>query len=305
MLKPPVKLTDLIPVQPRTFKEAAEAMIKANAVRTYGYLMYATSIGLARLLAPEAFTEEMEEDPTMQANNPRSMPYPEYVAEVRRTIAAAPEREQKLTLALGLAGEVIEFGEALRKCERGFIIARLSEVPESTGLVTDAEDRLTLSAELGDLLWYTVALGDVYGSALDTATLIPSTILPPYLFDFHGLLSAVKNVTEYVKKNVAHGHAHDPERLAKLLGDVLAHLGHTARFLGLAQNLGQIATMNTFKLRKRYPDGFETSRSENRPGEAAAEAYSGPVCPAYVEYPLTPGVCRTCGAPSGAHVAEV
>jgi NTP pyrophosphatase (non-canonical NTP hydrolase) len=302
MISPPVKLTDLIPVQPRTFKEAAEEAIKALVFRAQCAALFNVAVDAAETTL--GYPLYPKEDPDMQPNSPRSMPYPEYVSEVRRTLAAAPEREQKLTLALGLAGEVIEFGEALHKCNRGFIIARLAEVPER-GLVTDTVDLLALSAELGDLLWYTVALADVYGIALDKATLVPDTILPPYLFDFHGLLSAVKNATEYVKKNVSHGHAHDPERLTKLLEIVQAHLGHTARFLGLAQNLGQIATMNTFKLRKRYPEGFDTSRSENRPVEAAEpEAYSGPMCPAYVEYPLTPGVCRTCGAPSSAHSPE-
>ena len=54
----------------------------------------------------------------------------------------------------------------------------------------------------------------------------------------------------------------DREMIAEELGDVLWYIAVTAK--GIGYDLDEIASMNTAKLRKRYPDGFSAERSLNR-----------------------------------------
>ena len=67
---------------------------------------------------------------------------------------------------------------------------------------------------------------------------------------------------DIVKKWLAQGHELDKERLAKELGDICWYLAETATALGL--DLEDIMAANIEKLKKRYPEGFETERSINR-----------------------------------------
>ena len=64
---------------------------------------------------------------------------------------------------------------------------------------------------------------------------------------------------DIVKKWFAHGHELDKERLMKELGDVAWYLAEAATALDLS--LEEILQANIDKLKKRYPDGFETKRS--------------------------------------------
>ena len=53
------------------------------------------------------------------------------------------------------------------------------------------------------------------------------------------------------------------DKIAKEIGDILWYCSMAARGLGLG--LAEVAEMNVEKLKKRYPDGFTSERSLNRP----------------------------------------
>jgi len=81
-----------------------------------------------------------------------------------------------------------------------------------------------------------------------------------------GLNGEAGEIADHVKKVLFHGHPLDDdtrEKLAKEIGDILWYCALGAKGIGLG--LGDIATMNVEKLRKRYPEGFSTDRSINRP----------------------------------------
>ena len=70
---------------------------------------------------------------------------------------------------------------------------------------------------------------------------------------------ARKLVRKKVKKWMAQGHELDKEHLAKELGDVAWYLAEAATALDIS--LEDIFKANIDKLKKRYPDGFETKKS--------------------------------------------
>ena len=95
------------------------------------------------------------------------------------------------------------------------------------------------------------------------------TTLNPELSDKDVLINGVMGLCgesgeaiDIVKKWLAQGHELDREKLKKELGDICWYLAETATALGC--DLEEIMTANIEKLRKRYPEGFETERSVNR-----------------------------------------
>ena len=77
-----------------------------------------------------------------------------------------------------------------------------------------------------------------------------------------GLCGESGEVIDIVKKWLAQGHELDKEKLAKELGDVAWYLAETAYALDLP--LEDIFRANIDKLKKRYPDGFDSARSIHR-----------------------------------------
>ena len=77
-----------------------------------------------------------------------------------------------------------------------------------------------------------------------------------------GLCGESGEAIDIVKKWLAQGHELDKERLAKELGDIAWYLAETATALDL--KLEDILEANIEKLKKRYPEGFDTQRSIHR-----------------------------------------
>ena len=77
-----------------------------------------------------------------------------------------------------------------------------------------------------------------------------------------GLCGEAGEAIDIVKKWIAQGHELDKERLIKELGDVAWYLAEAATALDVT--LEQIFQGNIDKLQKRYPEGFDSSRSQKR-----------------------------------------
>ena len=77
-----------------------------------------------------------------------------------------------------------------------------------------------------------------------------------------GLCGESGEVADIVKKATFQGHELDVEHVAKELGDVAWYLAVGARAIGY--DLETIMQMNVEKLRARYPDGFDTDKSQHR-----------------------------------------
>jgi len=74
-----------------------------------------------------------------------------------------------------------------------------------------------------------------------------------------GLCGESGEAIDIVKKHLSQGHELDKEKLANELGDIAWYLAETAYIIGY--DLEDILKMNIDKLKKRYPDGFDTERS--------------------------------------------
>ena len=74
-----------------------------------------------------------------------------------------------------------------------------------------------------------------------------------------GLCGEAGEAIDIVKKWMAQGHELDKEHLAKELGDIAWYLAEAATALDIP--LEDILQANIDKLKKRYPEGFETGRS--------------------------------------------
>lgn len=78
-----------------------------------------------------------------------------------------------------------------------------------------------------------------------------------------GLAGESGETVDYLKKVIYHYHTLDRWKLQKELGDVLWYVAEMCSALNI--NLEDIMVQNIAKLKERYPEGFETDRSINRP----------------------------------------
>lgn len=81
-----------------------------------------------------------------------------------------------------------------------------------------------------------------------------------------GLAGEAGEVVDLIKKHQHHGVALDREKLIREAGDVLWYLQYLCEVLQVS--LDDIALQNVYKLRLRYPDGFNTADSISRKDEA-------------------------------------
>ena len=78
-----------------------------------------------------------------------------------------------------------------------------------------------------------------------------------------GLCGESGEAIDIVKKWYAHGHELDLEHFKKELGDIAWYLAEAATAIGA--ELEDIFEENIEKLKKRYPNGFDTEKSIIRP----------------------------------------
>lgn len=77
-----------------------------------------------------------------------------------------------------------------------------------------------------------------------------------------GIAGEAGEVADLIKKALFHGHALDPVKLTKELGDVLWYVAALAQHIGV--DLSQVAALNIAKLQARYPNGFSEADSQAR-----------------------------------------
>ena len=77
-----------------------------------------------------------------------------------------------------------------------------------------------------------------------------------------GLNGEAGECVDILKKHIFQGHDVDREHLASELGDVAWYLAMSAYAIGY--DLESIFKINIEKLKKRYPNGFESEKSLNR-----------------------------------------
>lgn len=77
-----------------------------------------------------------------------------------------------------------------------------------------------------------------------------------------GLCGEAGEAIDLVKKHLHQGHALDREGLLKELGDIAWYLSETA--YALDADLESVLKGNIDKLRRRYPQGFDTAKSIER-----------------------------------------
>lgn len=77
-----------------------------------------------------------------------------------------------------------------------------------------------------------------------------------------GLNGEAGEFADTVKKHLFHGHLLDRDALIKELGDVLWYVALACETLDIS--LGAVMAANIEKLRRRYPEGFSSERSQQR-----------------------------------------
>ncbi len=77
-----------------------------------------------------------------------------------------------------------------------------------------------------------------------------------------GLCGESGEVIDLVKKHLAQGHELDREKMIDELGDVAWYIAETAAALGA--DLEEVFSRNIEKLKKRYPEGFDSEASIHR-----------------------------------------
>lgn len=92
----------------------------------------------------------------------------------------------------------------------------------------------------------------------------PTELLPDQLLlnGLMGLNGEAGECIDIMKKHLFQGHDLDIEHMVKELGDVAWYLAVSAYAIGY--DLETILQTNVDKLKARYPDGFDTVRSQHR-----------------------------------------
>lgn len=98
--------------------------------------------------------------------------------------------------------------------------------------------------------------------AMRTAAGMDYSTSEPIMNAALGIAGEGGEVADMVKKHVFQGHDLDRDHLAKELGDVLWYIAFGAYCIGYSME--DIMMMNVEKLRRRYPNGFDSEKSQHR-----------------------------------------
>ena len=79
-----------------------------------------------------------------------------------------------------------------------------------------------------------------------------------------GMVGESAETLEHMKKVLDQGHKIDEDKLIEEAGDTLWYIAKLARYCNVT--LEELAIRNINKLRKRYPQGFDSEKSVNREG---------------------------------------
>ena len=77
-----------------------------------------------------------------------------------------------------------------------------------------------------------------------------------------GLSGEVGEINDYIKKHKYQGHQLIVDKLLEEVGDVMWYIALLCT--ALYSNMDDVMTGNIEKLKKRYPNGFDSDRSINR-----------------------------------------
>jgi hypothetical protein len=156
----------------------------------------------------------------------------EYQLETRRTANGDYDRTYDLAnYALGLVDESIEM-ECAGSCE--------------------------LLDECSDVLWYAARIADVCGLDFDAVHELSKTQV-----NYEPPMMLAMRIGEMSKKVMFQGHPLDREKMMEYLSSLLGELSETLEGY-YDWSLEAAIEHNVAKLRKRYPDGFEATRSINK-----------------------------------------
>lgn len=77
-----------------------------------------------------------------------------------------------------------------------------------------------------------------------------------------GIAGEGGEVADLVKKHLYQGHPLNTQHIAKELGDICWYIAEAVTAIGF--DLEHIMSMNIDKLKARYPEGFDSERSQHR-----------------------------------------
>lgn len=129
----------------------------------------------------------------------------------------------------------------------------------------NAPEQDDIRDEGGDVLWYLANICNVL--TLDLHEVFHSTVHSAYNGGYPELLIDEAAIyygamADIVKKTIAQGHVLDVESMVFHISELMGIL--SAIFAYYRLTFEEVCTYNHQKLLKRYPDGFEASRSINR-----------------------------------------
>lgn len=150
-----------------------------------------------------------------------------------------PVRDRLAIAGLGLAGEAGEVLASMRQ---------------------PTWNKSEVVMECGDLLWYCAEIASVTGFVLSDPT---TPDVPDNLFLLAADISIrASEVADYIKKVVGHGHPVDTNRIQSDMAGVVHDISRL--LVSVGADISEACTKNIQKLILRYPDGFSSTRSQNR-----------------------------------------
>ena len=164
----------------------------------------------------------------------------EYQTRAARTIACTNSADMRMHALLGLASETGELMDALY----------LSEP------LNDEQAK----REMGDIMWMVAEYCTANGWFLAEVIKKPDPVEYDE-FEFAELCKAVGMLTGYYQK-IYQGHLVDSDKAQKAVRGIYKALYTMTRFYDTS--IDEILQMNIDKLLKRYPDGFDNTRSLHR-----------------------------------------